>query len=734
MRFETGGSRRALLLIPSLLWLCLSISLANVNKSNKGNQQNYIVNLPAFSSPPKIDGILDNALWEQGLVIEGFTQFEPLEGSVPSEKTKVFLGYDENNLYIAFRCFDSDPNAIRAGLTQRDKATADDEVTIYLDTFNDKKRAFVFQVNPCGIQTDGIFTEGGRRRGGGFDRFDRNWDTYFLADAHIDNKGYTVEMSIPFKSLRFPNTNTQKWGLKIVRSVRRKNEEIYWPPHTRGVNGFLIQAGTLEMNGFIKKGKNIEIMPFFTGLKQSGYKFDPKAGLNFKWGITSDMTFDTTLNPDFSQVEADMPQIDVNQRYPLYYPEKRPFFLEGKDYYDTPFEIVYTRKIVNPQWGFKLTGKTKGTTIGLLSSLDKSSAGIEIPNAPYDFSDKMYQGLTNVFRLKKDLFSESYIGVIATDKEMGTSWGNLTSDYNRVAGVDGLFKFLNYNSFSFQLVGSATKVGAEKTDLVPAYALGFRHNSKHLQLSADWTSIPPDFEASLGFLRRKDIRLFSTRAGCAFLPQNDLIISIRPSLEYRRIYDFTNTLTDDEYSATLFISGWRQSHIWASYSSGLERYNGVDFHLQQFRASVGSEPFSWLRGNIEFSVGDGIYYSDDPYLGYETGVGATVTLRPFSNLSVLYEFQNNNFYKQKGGENVYKINILSQRINYQLSRLFSLRLITDCNDYDKELYFSFLFRYEYRPGTIFYLGVDDNQAKDENGIFRGTGRYYFIKFSYWWRE
>lgn len=742
MRFKTGEKRRFLLLILGLLWLCLSFAFAKgnkSNKSNKGNQENYLANLPEFSSPPKIDGILDNPEWKQGLAIETFTQFEPLEGSVPSEKTKAYLGYDENNLYVAFRCFDSNPKAIRASLTQRDKSTGDDEVTIYLDTFNDKKRAFVFQVNPCGIQNDGIFTEGtGRRRGGGrgsggFERFDRSWDTYFLADACMDEEGYTVEMAIPFKSLRFPNSNTQRWGIKFVRSIRRKNEEIYWPPHTRDVNGFLVQAGTMEINGSIEKGKNIEIMPTLTGLKQSGLKFDPEAGLNFKWGVTSDITFDAAYNPDFSQVEADMPQIDVNQRYPLYYPEKRPFFLEGKDYFDTPFEIVYTRKIVNPQFGLKLTGKTKGTTVGFLSSLDQNPFGIEIPNAPYDFSEGSFQGLANVFRLKKDFFSESYLGIIATDKEIGTSWGNLTSDYNRVAGVDGHFKFLNYNRFSFQAVGSVTRVGTEKTDFVPAYTLGFSHNSRHLQLSADWTSIPPDFEASLGFFRRKDIRFFSSRAGYAFLPQNDLIISIRPSVEYRRIYDFNNTLTDDEYSATLFVSGWRQTHMFVNYSSGLERYNGVNFYPRQFMASVGSEPLSWLSGNVRFSVGDGIYYSDDPYLGYETGLSARVTLRPFSNLNISYDFQNDKFYKKKGGENVYKINIISQRINYQVSRPLSLRLITDYSDYDKELYLSFLLSYEYRPGTVFYFGVDDNRAKDEKGIFRGTGRYYFIKFSYWWR-
>jgi hypothetical protein len=736
------------LLVLGCALVCLGVSFSfsggKPNKKPRGTaktpRESYGLTIPEFSTVPKIDGVLDNPLWGKAAVIEDFTQFEPLEGAVPSEKTKAYLAYDKNNLYLAFRCFDSNPKAIRACLTQRDKAEQDDEVTIYLDTFNDKKRAFVFQINPCGIQTDGILTEGTGRRRMGFERFDRNWDTYFLADAHMDDQGYTVEMAIPFKSLRFPNADSQKWGLKIVRSIRRKNEEDHWPPHSRDVNGFLVQSGIIEFNGRIEKGKNIEIMPVVTGLQQTGDKFRPEAGLNLKWGVTSDMVFDSTYNPDFSQVEADMPQIDVNQRYALYFPEKRPFFLEGRDYFDTPFELIYTRTIVNPQWGVKLTGKTKGFTMGVLSAMDVNSPEITILDPAEEDGGEdngepeiLYRSLVNVLRLKKDLFSESSIGIILTDKEEGASWQNLTSNYNRVAGVDGQFKFLNSNRFNFQAVGSMTKWGPEKTGLVPAYTFSLSHNSRHLQLSADYSSIPPDFEASLGFFRRKDIRFFSTRAGYAFLPQNDLIVTIRPSVEYRRIYDFGGNLTDDEYSVSCFLSGWRQTFLWTNFSSGLERYNGVNFYQKDFMIGLGSEPLSWLSGEIRYFFGDGIYYDLDPYLGYETGLETSLMLKPLSNLALAYSYANNTFYKEKGGANVYKINVISQRINYQITRPLSLRLITDYNDYYKELYASVLLSYEYRPGTVFYIGVDDNQARDENGIFRGTGRYYFIKFSYWWR-
>ena len=730
---------RTTLLTYALGLFCLPLSLAaSPPKTAKPPVATYAISIPEFTSPPKIDGVLDDPFWENGTLIEDFTQFEPLEGGTPSEKTKAYLGHDKDYLYVALRCFDSNPKAIRACLTPRDKAPADDGITLYLDTFNDKKRAFVFQINPCGIQTDGILTEGSGRRRMGFERFDRNWDTFFLADAHQDELGYTVEMAIPFKSLRFPNASSQTWGIKIQRSIPRKNEEMYWPPHTRDSNGFLVQSGTLEITGPIAKGKNIEVMPVVTGLKATVRKFDPQGGLNFKWGLTSDMVLDSTYNPDFSQIEADMPQIDVNQRYALYYPEKRPFFLEGKDYFDTPFELVYTRTIVDPQWGVKLTGKSKGTTIGLLSSMDLNSPEITLFE-PGVFEDDgetegpLYHSLVNIFRLKKDLFSESYLGIIATDKETGISGGPLTANYNRVAGIDGHFKFMRYNRFSFQAVGSMTKMGAEKTNFVPAFTFGLSHNSRHLQVSADYSSIPPDFEASLGFFRRKDVQSLSARAGYAFLPQNEWIVSIRPSVEYRRIYDFKGTLTDDEYSVSCFLSGWRQTYMWGRYSSGLERYEGVDFYQKDLMIGLGSEPLSWLGAEIRYNFGDGIYYDVNPYLGYKSGLEMWLILKPFPNLNVSYSLGNDRFYKSRGGEAVYKVNVISQRVNYQVTRPLSVRLITDYNDYYRMLYVSALLSYEYRPGTVFYLGVDDNRERDIQGFFRGTSRYYFIKFSYWWR-
>jgi len=733
--------KRAAFILLTAFSLLLGSPLLSIASSAPGPRENdgYDITVPRFDRRPQIDGKLENPLWQRGAVLDTFTQYEPQEGASPTEKTVVYLGHDARNLYIAVRAYDSDPKAVRACLTKRDEVYGDDGITLYLDTFNDKKRAFVFQVNPCGVQVDGIYTEQRRRGrgrrgggGGGFRMFDSNFDTVFETDASIDDEGYVVEMAIPFKSLRFPNTNPQVWGLQIQRNIRRKNEEVYWHPRSRDVNGFLIQAGTVRIEGPIEKGRNFEVMPVLTGLKATGERFDPDPGINLKYGITSDLTADLTVNPDFSQVEADMPQIDVNQRYALYYPEKRPFFLEGKDFFDTPFELVYTRRIVNPLWGTKLSGKIGKTTIGILSAYDETPTGIDIP-AEEELDLSGQRSLVNVLRLKRDLYSESHIGFILTDKQLGSSFGSLSKNFNRVAGIDGHFKFANLYRLSFQAVASQSKAGKTKTDVVPAFNFNFSRRARHLSLSLDYNQIPEDFEASLGFFRRKNIRSVSTRASYAFLPQTDLVVDIRPSIEYRRIYDFQNTLTDEEVQLGWFISGWRGSHIFGGISSSLERYEGRDFRKKNFRTSFSSEPFSWLSGNISFSFGDAIYYSDTPYLGYKVSYGSRLTLKPLTNLRAFITFSHDTFYKGRGGEKVYSINIISQRITYQLSRPLSLRLITDYNDYYKKIYTSVLLSYELRPGTVFYLGVDDNQEQDETGRYRMLGRFYFVKFSYWWR-
>ena len=331
---------------------------------------------------------------------------------MPSEKTVAYVGHDGKNLYIAIRCFDSSPDRIKFSVTNRDNPLNDDTVYVYLDTFNEKRRAFVFGFNPIGVQIDGIFLDEG-----GSQSTKTDWDTVFFSDGKIDDNGYLVEVAIPFKSIRFPAKKEIIWGMIIERHIPRKGEFITWPSRSRDISGVLAQSGQINIEGKIERGRNIEIIPVFTSLKKYKEKIDPQPGISFKYGLTSDLVFDATLNPDFSHIEADAPQIDINQRYALYWREKRPFFLEGKEIFETPINIIYTRQIIDPIIGGKITGKVGRLSIGYILSLDQNpTESLWEISDPTESAEK--QAFFNIFRAKYDLFKESYVGLSLTDKEI----------------------------------------------------------------------------------------------------------------------------------------------------------------------------------------------------------------------------------------------------------------------------------------------------------------------------
>ncbi|MDH5715303.1 MAG: carbohydrate binding family 9 domain-containing protein, partial [Candidatus Aminicenantes bacterium] len=344
------------------IFLLVTLLLSHLTLSEE-----KILKIPRLTSPPKIDGILENPVWEQeALKIEEFLQFAPKEKGTPSEKTVAYLGYDQKNLYIAIRCYDSEPQKIRASITNRDNLYDDDWVVIFLDTFNERRRAFEFFINPVGVQGDAIRTEEG-----GNENESDSWDTAFYTDGKINEEGYTIEMALPFKSIRFPDKENKVWNIAIGRNIPRKGEIITWPGMSREIPGLIVQGREFLIQGKVEKGKNLEVMPLITSLKTQDEKVDLQPGVNLKYGVSSDITLDFTLNPDFSHIEADAPQIDINQRFALYYSEKRPFFLEGMEIFQFPeIEMVYTRRIINPFLGAKLTGKVGRLTYGFLSAYD----------------------------------------------------------------------------------------------------------------------------------------------------------------------------------------------------------------------------------------------------------------------------------------------------------------------------------------------------------------------------
>jgi hypothetical protein len=706
--------RRSVLILICLIFpFLLTAEEANINW-----------NIPELSSAPKIDGKLDNPLWEtEALKIEDFVQFTPVEKGTPTQKTVAYLGYDKKNLYIAFQCFDTEPDKIRASITQRDNIMEDDWVLIFLDAFNEKRRAYAFMLNPFGIQMDAM-----RLEEGGNDNMDDSWDAVFYSDGKINSQGYTVEMALPFKSIRFPDSREKVWGLTLGRTVARNGEIIIWPPMSKSRPGLLCQEEEIRISGQVEKGKNIEIMPIFTSLKTKSNDINPQPGLNFKYGISSDITLDMTVNPDFSQIEADTPQIDMNKRFALYYPEKRPFFLEGMEIFRFPeIQMVYTRRIIDPVAGAKLTGKTGRFTYGFLSAMDGNPTESLWSIQGGDASPAQ-QALFNVFRVKADVFKESYLGFSLTDKEMN-------GDYNRVAGIDGQFKFKQNFFLSFQAMGSQTRSGDRQSNLAPALYGQFGYYSRNWGGGLYWLSLHPDFVAASGFVNRVDYRSIGGSVYYQFYPEKQYLNQVRIRLMGGRRFTHDGETLEDEWvalSSQLRFTEFSQMNI--KLQQDMERYGGVDFQKTSLEVDTSLLLISWLPFGLAFRTGDSIYYDpDDPFLGYGHSYRLFFTLKPSKRLRMSTIFSKETFWKRWGEEQVYDFNVLRQQTTYQISKTLSLRTIIDYNHFSRKIYGSFLFSYVLKPGTVFFLGLDNNMQQNSTGRYFQDDYSVFLKFSYWLR-
>src|SRR5579862_8465479 len=403
--------------------------------------------------------------------VTGFVQRNPHDGETVSEPTDVYLGYDQKNLYVLFVCFD-DPRKVRARMSRREDIYDDDQVEIMLDTFHDRRRAYAFQTTPLGVQWDAIWSEASRDEING--NFDTSFDTVWDSHGKVTSEGFVVLMSIPFKSLRFPATHTQEWGVILYRGISRLGEDTFWPPITRRIQGRLGQAATLTGLEGISPGHDIELIPY--GLLRGFRALDTRdpvnpyfqkataqgqPGMDAKFVIHDHFVVDATANPDFSQVESEDPQITVNQRYAVYFPEKRPFFLENEDFFRTPLDLFFTRNIGDPSAGIRLTGKDGPYSVGLMTSDDRSP-GLAVP----DYNS--LSGIRSYFtiaRVSRDIFRQSSIGALYADWECPS-----TGEYNRIGGVDTRLKFNANWTLDGQAVTSSSNILGNVFS--PAYSAG----------------------------------------------------------------------------------------------------------------------------------------------------------------------------------------------------------------------------------------------------------------------
>lgn len=450
------------------------------------------VAVPRLVEPVVIDGVLDEPVWQQAARLDGFHQYQPSDGRAAQERTEVLVWYAANALMVGIRAHAADVGSLRATRADRDKIGNDDRVLLYLDTFNDRRRAFMFGVNALGVQLDGVRTEGAVSAANPFGgSVDYNPDFFYESKGRVTGGGYEVELRIPFKSLRLPGLGAQAWGFNAHRFSPSTGYEDTWTDVRRAGASFIAQGGTLTGFHGLERGVVTEMQPFITsaagGTRGPDGRFQrgnatTSGGVNLRLGFTQ-VSLDATLNPDFSQVESDAGLVTVNERFALFVPDKRPFFLEGSELFATPNQLVYTRRLVDPSIGGKVTGKLGSYSVALLSALDHPAG-----------EDAQF----NIARLRRDLGGSSTLGLTATDREQGHA-------YNRVIAADARWVYRRLYYLEGQLGVASTRDASGSVRHGAIWKLESDRTGKYWGYNMQWTDVGRDFESQAGFVPRTNV-------------------------------------------------------------------------------------------------------------------------------------------------------------------------------------------------------------------------------------
>jgi hypothetical protein len=707
------------------------------------------IRITRVTRAPKLDDFLSNTPREAEVKITDFRQIDPGDGDPVSQPTTAYLSYDSDNLYAAFVCVD-DPKQIRSQITRRDLLFTNDRVSLSLDTFHDHRRNYWFEANAHGVQMDGTNT-------GGVD--DLNFDTLWYSEGRITSNGYVVLMTIPFKSLRFPNAPKQTWGILIARAIQRNNEYSNWPYITwRKMPSWAGQFGDLEGLENISPSRNIQLIPYgmfsrarYLDNPALGLDYrtqnDKRAGLDAKLILNNALTLDMTVNPDFSQVESDSPQVTVNQRYEVYFPEKRPFFMENSDYFQTPENLFFSRRIVDPQVGLRLTGKVGGWGIAALAVDDRAQGKL----APEDSRLHDERAGIGVFRLYRELGKESRMGLLFASRDFGPS-------SNRVLAFDTRLNFRKNWTFTGQMMGSKTHGLDGSRQEGTAARLKLSESGRHFNFGSYYQDRSPDFDTQLGFIQRVGIREFGQNFGYSWRPEQSRLVRYGPSLNYSVTWDHRGQLTDWQVNPSFMVEVTHQTNLTVGRTESFERFAGIDFRKSSNSINLYSEWYRWLHVSWSMGNGDSINYYPafgfQPFLGKSVDGSLSVTLQPGSRLRLDETYLYSRL--SRGGPNattIFNNHILRSKANYQFSRELSLRAIVDYNsilpnsslvfmEKTKRLGFDLLLTYMLNPGTALHLGYTDNYENLHQNLLESpnlrrsgfpdtsAGRQIFVKLSY----
>lgn len=711
---------------------------------------------PSSALALDIDGRLDEAAWQQALTVELAFEWQPADNTAPPVRTLAYVLFDETHLYVGFRAFDPDPSQIRAHLMDRDEIGTfiqDDHVVFQVDTFDDQRRAFQFRVNPYGIQADAIFSQsaGGE---------DFSWDVIWRSAGHIDDEGWSAEIAVPFHQLRFPKTDAvQTWGFDFGRSyprtVRHRLSANAFPRGNNCILCFVPRVSGFE--GF-EPGLNLEVAPTVTvartdsapifGADLDSGDEDLEGGLSVRWSPTTSLTLNATINPDFSQVEADAAQLEVNERFALQFPEKRPFFLEGADFFRTPIETLFTRSIADPDWGVKLTGKVGDSALGVLLAED-SINNFAIPDNNGTSVFSLDQSVLNsVLRWRKDVGGASALGIMLTNREGEDGY------FNRVATVDGDFRLSERSRFQLQAAGSETQYPLEfaqavgqDTDAFSGYAVQglYFYGDRDWAGSFGYRTFSPDFRADAGFIPRTNFKTWRGDINRVFWGEDDDWYSnYQFGLLALRTEDHDGRLTDQRVAFSGGLEGPLQSEIEFQIANQ-DQISGDQFFedLLQYNVEVEMQPTGKFRFEVELDWGDGVDFSFDRQA--ETFTFSTeFELKIGDHLNAQLEYLN--FELDVDAGRFFTAELGQMQLVYQFDARTFIRGIFQYRTLDLEpeqtpvpnlpdiesLFTQLLFSYKINPQAVAFLGYSENREGFAGSSLELEDRSFFFKLGYAW--
>lgn len=710
--------------------------------------------IPYTNSQPVIDGQFAVEEWEPALKVKLDNETQPGQNIPALVNTDVYLMEDGEHIYLAFVAFDPEPENIRAYYRDRDSAWQDDFVGMVIDTFNDERRAFEFFSNPLGAQMDATIDDvnGGE---------DASWNAIWDSEGSINDQGYVVEMRIPLKTIRFPSgLEQQTWGIDLLRFYPRDVRHRL-ANNTKDYNLSCYLCQLKKASGFsnLQQGTNLQVIPYAVA-QYSKSRPDPlnedwqnaeddySAGMDVRWAINEDIIFNATINPDFSQVEADSIQLNVNNTFTLFYSERREFFVDGADYFNTQTNLVYTRNIQDPDAGLKLTGKTGNNSYGLMVANDQSTAivipgldGSQIANLEETKSEDL------AFRERYDYGSNTTIGGLFTRRQ--------ASNYNNnLAAVDFNWRFTDSDRLQGQVMYSDTTnpqsvqsdFNLEEQQQDSAWRLIYSHQGENFRLNLRGFHFGEDFRADLGFINRVGYTHYNINPSYVWRPENGSFLS------NFGVWGFANHQEDLDGNR---IEQVQRGGIWA------------EGPLQSY-AEIGSGPGKRVYQGEEYDVGDSfLFFNIKPWGGSEISMNVTagntidyanqrqaefVTLSPGITVQLGKHLQAGVFYTNQvldvAGGQLYESDLVDLRLTYQFSTRSFVRAIVSQSDTQRNpsLYLNstdrrsqsrsaqLLYSYRFDAQTRFFLGYSSGgYADDELPSIHDTSRTVFAKFTYAWQ-